>query len=77
MTAEQLTQVAMYLSRLRDGDDYDFDDKGKKRYFTQSWHHRDALAGLVAALRPQTAQMENDEEIIRRNLLIWSQPSCP
>jgi hypothetical protein len=72
MDAEQIAQVAMYLSRLRDGDDYDFDDKGKKRYFTQSWHHRDALAGLVAALRPQTTQMENDEAVIRANLRIWS-----
>jgi hypothetical protein len=69
VTADQFRIIEDYLTRLRDGEAYHIMEK-------QPQH--DALVKFMGTLPGGTPpSRENDEEIIRRNLLIWSQPSCP
>jgi hypothetical protein len=76
MDAAQTQLVIMYLTKLRDGEDYDV-VKGKKHHFTQSRRHHDALARLVAALsgQAQPSTADETEAAIRAQLMIWSTPS--
>jgi hypothetical protein len=67
ITDEQYSQIEFYLNGIRTGEAY---------RIMESRRHHDAIVSLMAGLRPH-ASRENDEEIIRRNLLIWSHPSCP
>jgi hypothetical protein len=72
MTEEQRAQLSMYLSKLRDGEDYTLVD-GKRNYFTQCGHHRDAFASLLAAINGQPPpEIENVESALRNQLRIWS-----
>jgi hypothetical protein len=68
ITDDQMQRIEYYLGELRDGN---------AQYIMESRRHHDTLVQFMASLRGQTPSRENDEEIIRRNLLIWSPPSCP
>jgi len=69
ITDEQHQEIMRYLTDLRNGD----------AFAVMNNHTLNSkLANFMATLPGGTPpSRENDEEIIRRNLLIWSQPSCP
>jgi hypothetical protein len=73
MTEDQTNLLKMYLTKLRDGEDYTL-VKGEKNYFTQCWHHRDAFDNLLTAIggepRPSTA--DETEAQLRSVIRTWS-----
>jgi phage-related protein len=69
ITDEQYQEITRYLTALRSGDGFEIMND-------QPLNNK--LAEFMATLPGGTPpSRENDEEIIRRNLLIWSPPSCP
>jgi hypothetical protein len=76
MTEDQTNLLKMYLTKLRDGEDYTV-VKGVKNHFIQCGHHRDAFDNLLTALggEPKPSTADETEAAIRAQLMIWSTPS--
>ena len=73
ITDEQYAELMSYARELRDGNTFDIGGSPPmRRYFTESRHHYDRLCALIAGLRQQSTQAENDEAVIRHNLQLWA-----
>jgi hypothetical protein len=73
MTEEQKTLLKMYLTKLRDGEDYTV-VKGVKNHFIQCGHHRDAFDNLLTALggEPKPSTADETEAQLRSVIRTWS-----